>query len=634
MKKILYLFGIMLACITAVAGDGEYAVDKIPAALLKGAHIIIRNSEKFVQLRSLDKMVVREKVVMTILDEKGDRYAYMAEFYDKFQSIESMDGTLYDAAGKKLKSVKKSDIKDESGTQAISLADDNRYKLHNFYYKNYPYTVAYETEVIKRQTMFYPDWNPVPHENIAVEHSSLVIEVPKDYVLRYKCYKCIEPVISNSDKKQYKWELSNFNAIKKEFASPAWEKLVPSIMMAPSQFQIEDFTGNMSDWSELGKFQYSLNKGLDVLPEAIKQKVHQITDGLSTKEQKIDALYNFLQNNTHYISIQLGIGGWRPFDAGFVSNKAYGDCKALSNYMVALLKEAGIQSYYTLIKSGDDEDDIITEFPSQQFNHVITCVPNGKDTIWLECTSQTEVPGYMGAFTGNRHALLITDDGGKLVSTPSYTYKENVKQRNITAAINAEGNLTAEIRTNYKAIARDYIHQVIHGLSNDKIKEYLKDKIDLPSFEIKQFSYNENRSLLPSIDESIGLVADHYAAISGKRIFIVPNLLSKINTRLDLTEERKYDIELSSESTSLDSVEISIPAGYRIEALAPDSRLETRFGKYSSSVKLDGNKLHYYRRLEQYSGHYPASEYADLAKFYDHVYKADRSRVVLVKNEE
>lgn len=631
---MMYLFGIMLAYLPAVAGEGEYAVNKIPAALLKNAHIVIRNSERFIQVKSLDKMIVREKTVMTVLDEKGDRYAYMAEGYDKFTSIESMDGTLYDANGKKLKSVKKNDIKDASNTQEISLADDNRVKYHNFYYKTYPYTVEYETEVINRTTMFYPSWNPVIDEHIAVERSTMTVEVPKDYVLRYKCYNCIEPVLSGDDKKQYKWELSNFAPVTKEYASPAWKKIVPYILIAPSQFEIEDYAGNMSDWAELGKFVYALTKGKDVLPDNVKQKVHQLTDGLSTKEEKVQALYNFLQNNTHYISIQLGIGGWRPFDAAYVSSKAYGDCKALSNYMVSLLKEAGILSYYTLVQAGDDEDDIITEFPSQQFNHVITCIPNGKDTIWLECTSQTEVPGYMGEFTGNRHALLITEQGGKLVSTPTYSYKENVKQRTITASVDEEGHLTAQVRTNYKAIARDYIHQVIHGLSNDKIKEYLKDRIDLPSFEIKQFSYKENRSLLPSIDETVDLVADHYASISGKRIFIVPNLISKGRTRLEATEERKYDVELSSESTSMDSVEITIPAGYRLESLAPDTKLETKFGKYSASVRMDGNKIRYFRRFEQYSGHYPAKEYAELAKFYDQIFKADRSRVVLVKNEQ
>src|SRR5258708_26745179 len=111
--------------------------------------------------------------------------------------------------------------------------------------------------------------------------------------------------------------------------------------------------------------------------------------------------------------------------------------------MVALLKEAGIKGKYVEIRAGSDAVFMIEDFPSFQSNHVITCVPMEKDTIWLECTSQTESPNYMGSFTGGRKGILIDEDGGHVVKTPSYSSRDNTRRRFVNAGIHAEGNLAA-----------------------------------------------------------------------------------------------------------------------------------------------------------------------------------------------
>ena len=82
------------------------------------------------------------------------------------------------------------------------------------------------------------------------------------------------------------------------------------------------------------------------------------------------------------------------------------------------------------------------------------------------------------------------------------------------------------------------------------------------------------------------------------------------------------------------TVQINLPAGYTAEAVPPDIALTSKFGRYTSSIKLDGSKLMYYRKMESYAGTFPATDYTELVNFYESIYKADHSRVVLVKKEE
>jgi hypothetical protein len=136
----------------------------------------------------------------------------------------------------------------------------------------------------------------------------------------------------------------------------------------------------------------------------------------------------------------------------------------------------------------------------------------------------------------------------------------------------------------------------------------------------------------PSIDELLAITVNNYATVTGKRIFIVPNIMSRSSRKLSIDSTRKYDIQLGFEYKDVDTTEIELPAGYTPETIPQEVSIKSKFGNYSSVVKLKDNKLFYFRTMEQNTGHYPAASYADLVKFYESIYRADRSKVVLVKN--
>ena len=635
MKGLLLIIVVITHHVFLYAGDGEYAVSKISPALMKNANAVLRFEDIKFEIHSTKEAIETNHYVITILNENGDKWAQFVDYYDRLREINSVEGYLYDANGKQLKKMKFKDLQDFSGTGESSLVEDNRIKAHNFYYRVYPYTIEYNVEIRYNHTMFFPDWIPAGGEKLSVEQSHFSIICPSDYQFRYKEFNYTgKPAITTEKSKRITmWDAANIPAIVKETACPRWHELTTMVITGPTDFQLGDYKGNMNTWQDYGKFLYALKSGRDNLPDNVKQQVHTLTDGITDTKKKISILYEYMQKNTRYISIQLGIGGWQPFDAIEVAKKGYGDCKALSNYMFSLLKEAGIRSDYTLIHSGDDENYITEDFPSNQFDHVILFVPVGRDTVWLECTSQTLPAGYLSAFTADRYALAVEESGGKLVHTPRYGIKDNVQVRKLKATLSDDASLVIKVNTTYDGLEQDHVHAMINYLSKDKVKEYLQKKLDFPTYDLDTFDYKEIKSMKPEVEEKLDLYVSNYATVTGKRLFVAPNVMSRAYIKLKGDEERKFDIVLHDEFRQSDSVEIEIPKGYEIESSPQPVNIDTRFGKYSSAAAVVGNKIFYYRLREQYSGTFPAKDYADLVKYYDSIYKADRSKIVFIKKE-
>lgn len=633
MRKILFLTLFFTATFAVFAAAKKFPVNQIPEHLKKDANVVKRSEEITFQIINTAQTVYRRRYALTILNEKGDSYAAFLEYYDKLRQIVSVEGALYDADGNQLKKLKSKEVQDISGVDDNNLIDDTRRKFHHFYHRSYPYTVEYVVEQRFNNTMFFPAWLPQESDEFAVEESSYTIVCPEDYDIRYRAFNYAGQPATSSNKGQkiMQWKVSALAAFKLPNFSPSWKELTTMVYFAPSNFEIQGYKGNMSTWKDFGQFQLALNAGKDVLPQQIVQKVQELTSGKTDVREKVKVLYQYLQKNTRYISIQLGLGGWQPFEAAYVASRGYGDCKALTNYMYSLLKAAGIASNYTLVYAGNNKDVLIEDFPSNRFNHVILCVPLPKDSMWLECTSQTLPAGYMSDFTANRKALMITAEGGKVVQTPHYGIKENVQLRTIKASLDAAGTLAMNVATRYGGLQQDDLRSFINALSKDKVQEVLQRVLSLSTYNINSFNYQEKQGLVPEIDEQLDVTVRNYATTSGKRIFVSPNILNRGGSRLEADEKRKVEFVFDYEFRDEDRVEIEIPDGYELEIAPKSVSIKTSFGSYNANAKLEGKKIVYTRIHEQYGGRMPATAQPDIIKFYNDVYAADRSKIVLVK---
>jgi hypothetical protein len=623
-------FIIFLPMQSAMADDPSLSIQNIPDSLIENSYAVIRRDEMVFEVKDLNRATLSRKRSVTLLNNKYKDMSSIAVFYSPEMMLKKVDGRKYDSNGKVIDEIRQKDIEDYS-VYSDSFFDDNRVKKFELGNADYPYTYEFEFTQDFSSLIAYPSWRPLSKSHLSIENASFKVILPKNLAFRFKEYNLPETVqiTEEPDRMIYSWNLHDLKAIEKEKYMPDLDRYTPCVITAPNRFEYENYPGDLSTWKSYGNWVNNLNEGRDQLSDEKQELIHQMVDTVPDRLGKIRRLYEYLQKNTRYISIQLGIGGYQPFEAGFVDEFGYGDCKALTNYMKSLLSVAGIKSYYTLVQAGRFIPDIQTDFPSAQFNHVILCVPDESDTVWLECTSQDMPFGYLGTFTDNRSVLIITEEGGVLGRTPQYTQNDNLQVRKATVQLDPSGNALAKTHTKYSGLQYENISSILETNRDDQ-KKWLYDHIDIPYFEIQQFDFLISNNPVPEADEYLALNLRRYATVTGKRLFVQPNLMNKQSKLVKTAKKRIYELELVFPYIDIDTLVYEIPPGYHLEFIPGPVEFETKFGNYYSQVIQKEDKILYVRRRMACKGIFPPDDYDSYVEFMNRIAEADNFKIVLV----
>ena len=632
MKKNLFTLISALFLLQAQAQIAEInplAASRISADLKKNAHAVVRQYDLTFEVKNKGEAIETEHKVVTLLDEKAAHYSEPLFAYDKIREIDDIEATVYDGSGKLVRKMKKKDIDDfkpyEEGV------DDGRCKRITFPRLPFPYTVEYTVKTHHKGLLHYPIFAPQRHFNEAVEKSVYTITKSDDVKLKFKELN-IPKGSSSQEGNTSRWSIEKVNALVHEPFTSALLDPLPEVWTTPDVFSVGGFSGKFDSWLNYGKFQAELNKGRMELPQTVVNEVRKLVEDCSDDYCKIERIYKKLQNTTRYFSIQLGIGGWQPIAATDVDRRKYGDCKALSNYMLAMLRAVHIEGQYVVIKAGDDNQIQYPDFPNAYFNHVIACVPMKNDTVWLECTSQTAACGYLGTFTDNRPALLIAPEGGHLVQTPVYDEKTNFIRRNIKLMLNTEGGAQLKATSVYSGTKQELASR-LSEYGADIRKKYMYEKLGINDFEIKNLIFKKQLSRLPTIEEQLDLDIRQLGSASGKRQFIPVNLLSAWKETFATDSTRRFDVQADSRGfTQIDSITITIPTGFKAESLPEPLSIKSLFGQYDLTAQLlDKNNVLIKRKFVVTNKIFPAKNQIELAVFFKQVAKADKVKMVLVK---
>jgi hypothetical protein len=622
----ILLFSFLLGTSQNLA---QFAVSNIPDSLLANANVVTRSEVVKITIESAAKGSIEKSTVLTVLNSEGDEALVFYDFEDEFRKLKSAEIKVYDKNGNFLIKYGKKQLEKQRANDGFSLVNDDKLFFFKVPSSNYPITVMFESTIQLKGFIDIEDITVARVEE-AVQEYNYTIETPLDNPVRYKNYECnVQPTISQLKNQQsYNWSFRNIKAVKQEYNGD-FRNSLSRICITTTYFEIDNYKGDFSSWTNFGKWYYDLSKEANDLSPEIITHCKNITNGAITVKDKAAILYAYLQQNYRYVSIQLGIGGFMPFKASFVSKNKYGDCKALSNYMQSLLAAIDVKSYQALINAGSKKIPVDPSFANNSFNHVILCVPNDKDTIWLECTSTENEFNSLGSFTENRNALLITENGGLLVPTPKSTAQTN--QFNSLNTITIKDDLSASGIFNFKhqgEINETYKNNLWEVNTEDQIK-FLINEVGFQNFEglVVEKEKQKNIGYTTLIMDFTKI----YEFNAGAKYFIKPHLFEIWSRVLPENKNRITDYFFKHPFIENDTTVYKLPNDFTIEQLPRTEKISNEYINFNTSYQYNAtaNEVIITTQFILTTNRIAAKQYNQVKEILDHVIAANTQKIII-----
>lgn len=622
-------------CVPLVAQNIKYAALFIPDSLTKNADAVVREDRTFFKIKDIDNATLQSHSIVTVRNSDANKYLQFHYTSDKFSYLESAEIIVYNAMGMKLNAYTKKEM--HMSGYASGLVEDGQTTWFDVTAASYPITVETNYTVKYKGSLFYPQYD-IQYPYQSVQASEFIIEVPANLGFRYRCMNnATAPQITpKGDVMVYTWQNANLPAQRMEKHCGSFRNYLPYVMVAPNKFQMDDYTGDMASWKQFGQWYASLLNKTNLLSEQRKAFFNDLVKDATTDKQKATIIYNYLQQNMRYVSIQLGIGGWKPLAASFVDEKKYGDCKALSNYMQAALTAVGVKSYNAIIFWDDGISQkmrmpLSEDFPVNKFNHVVVCIPQAKDSIWLECTSTTAAFGDLGSGKQNKTALLVTENGGVLVQTPKSKPHENTRSCHTDIQLNEDGSGKVAAVLNATGDFREEQLYFLGQSTSDEKTRYFVNHMEWKHPDNLQIKAGSKA--MPIFNMAANMDYEKVPSFStANKMFLPIRLYPLMGEEVPENDKRTQDFFFSFPYQKSDTTVYHLPTGFTVDYKPTDKTITYPFGKYTSNFNWDAaaNTLTVVANLEIAQPYVKAADYKELYQFAK-IVSADVNEKLVVK---
>lgn len=560
---------------------------------------------------------VERRVYKILRPDGGKKYGMAIAYFNASRKITGMKAWCIPTQGKDYE-VKEKEAIDISlaGVESSELITDGKDRFLKIPAAEPGNVVGYEIETEEHPYILQDLWRF--QDTIPVREARYTLQLAQGWEYKAVWINHAEMQPTSVGANQWQWVVTNVEAIGRESMMPPWQGVASQLVISllpPGGSAKKGF----QTWTEMGSWEADLNQGRREPSPEIKQKVAELTSSASTTLTKMQAIAAYIQKDIRYVAIELGIGGWQPHPARDIYAHRFGDCKDKATLLGAMLREAGVDSYYLSINTTRGAVTPATPPQMYLFNHEIIAIHLPEDlkdpslkAIYVhpklgkilifdptdEITPLGEVRGELQA----NYGLLVRPDGGDLIQVPQLPSSTSGTRRIGKLRLSADGMLSGEITEYQRGDSALYerMHLRSVGKDADRIKP-IESQLShsLGNFQITKASIGNLNVLDQPLMWSYSFVSGNYAKTAGNLLLVRPRVVGEISSDfLEKKEQRKYPVEFESPRLDTDTFEIELPAGYTVDDLPPPANVDYNFASYQSKTEMKGNTLVYTRSFE------------------------------------
>jgi hypothetical protein len=376
-------------------------------------------------------------------------------------------------------------------------------------------------------------------------------------------------------------------------------------------------------WDAIGRWYAGLARDRYELDGAVRAKLPALLAGARTGDDTLRAVQRWVAQDVRYVSIALGLGGYRPRTPAEVLATGYGDCKDKATLFVAVVQRLGYTAYPVLLNSGGRVD---RGLPSiSQFDHAIAAVERQGGRVYVDLTADLAPYGEVPPSDQGQFALVIHPDGAsEQVTLPEAPPAANLHETHIAGSLSADGYVTASYEERGHGTRQYGLRKLFLGPIDSTHRADFARSIATklyPGAEADSLQIFDGRDLGADPRVALRIVRGLASRPAGTGRTVILTLpftsmrgMADAATALQAKGPRRFPIEAAEVigpivgSTELT---LTLPAGWRVQ-LPPGVTVTGKWGSYRSSYAQNGATLHVVRRLEGARGVYPPEAVGDL----------------------